>query len=47
MYASRQGDNTLLTAYDKKMTDVNNLVPVDESKTYTHAEVLELRGKLI
>ena len=47
LYASRQGDNTLLTAHDKKMTDVNNLVPVDESKTYTHAEVLELRGKLI
>ena len=28
------------------MTEVNNLVPVDENKRYSHAEVIALKNKL-
>ena len=46
MYESRQGNSASLTNCDKKITDVNTLVPVDNNKIYTHEEVLEIKSKL-
>lgn len=46
MYESRQGNSIPLTNYDKRITDVNTLVPVDKDKIYTHTEVLEILTKL-
>ena len=46
LYESRQGNNTPITNYDTKMANVNTLVPVDENKKYTHAEVIALKEKL-
>ena len=46
LYESRQGNNTPLTNYDTKMTEVNTLVPVDDNKIYTHEEVLGIKSKL-
>tara|TARA_A100001011_G_scaffold182743_1_gene191570 strand:+ start:1194 stop:1631 length:438 start_codon:yes stop_codon:yes gene_type:complete len=46
LYESRKGNNTPLTNYDTKMTEVNTLVPVDDNKIYTHEEVLGIKSKL-
>ncbi len=46
LYESRQGNSIPLTNYDKRITDVNTLVPVDKDKIYTHTEVLEILTKL-
>jgi len=46
LYESRKGNNTPLTNYDAKMTEVNNLVPVDKNKIYTHAEVEAFKTQL-
>ena len=46
MYESRQGNSAPLTNCDKRITDVNTLVPVDNNNIYTHDEVLEIKSKL-
>ena len=46
MYESRQGNSAPLTNCDKRITDVNTLVPVDNNKIYTHEEVLAIKSKL-
>ena len=46
MYESRSGNNVPLTNIDKRITDVNSLIPVDENKIYTHTEVLAIKSQL-
>tara|TARA_R100000455_G_scaffold17859_1_gene8732 strand:- start:219 stop:488 length:270 start_codon:yes stop_codon:yes gene_type:complete len=46
LYENRNGNSAALTSCDKTITDVNALVPVDESKTYTQAEVDAIKAKL-
>lgn len=46
MYESRQGNSIPLTNYDKRITDVNSLIPVDLNKTYTYGEVLAIKAQL-
>ena len=46
LYESRKGNNTPLTAIDKRITDAQALVPVDTDKLYTDLEISELQEKL-
>ena len=46
MHESRSGNNVRLTNIDKRITDVNSLIPVDENKIYTHTEVLAIKSQL-
>jgi hypothetical protein len=46
LYESRKGNNIPITNYDKKLTDVNNLIPVDNSKIYTFAEIENFKKQL-
>ena len=45
-HEARKGNTGPITVIDKHITDILTLVPVDESKVYTHAEVIALREKL-
>ena len=45
-HEARKGNTGPINVIDKHITDILTLVPVDESKVYTHAEVIALREKL-
>ena len=45
-HEARKGNTGPINVIDKHITDILTLVPVDESKIYTHAEVIALREKL-
>ena len=45
-HEARKGYTGPINVIDKHITDILTLVPVDESKIYTHAEVIALREKL-
>ena len=45
-HEARKGNTSPINVIDKHIADILTLVPVDESKVYTHAEVIALREKL-
>jgi hypothetical protein len=47
LYESRKGNNAPLTSVDKRITDAQALVPVDNDKLYTEAEITEMTEKLL
>ena len=46
MYESRKGNDVPITNVDKTITDFDALIPEDDNKLYTQAEINELKKKL-
>ena len=46
MYENRSGNNVPLTNIDKRITDINSLIPVDLTKIYTLTEVRAIKSQL-